>query len=244
MLIETLTTAQLLFAAAILFTAYLVRGISGFGSALVAVPPLALILPLQIVVPMVVLLDNLCSLAHSIRNLHHIQWRELLPLLPFTLIGIVTALFLLKSLDQALLKNILAVFIIGYAIYTLLPLPEPKGPRLWAVPMGLLAGLVGTMFGTGGPFTVVYLRLRQLNKVAFRGTVAMIFLLDGGARLVGFTLSGFYTLDTLYLIAASLPLIATGLYIGGHIHTNLTPQTFVRIISAILLISGISLLIK
>jgi len=244
MLIESLTTGQLLFAAAVLFAAYLVRGITSFGSALVAVPPLAMILPLTIVVPMIVLLDNLGSLTHSVRNLHHIRWHDLWPLLPFTLIGILTALYLLKSLNPELLQTALAIFIISYAIYTLLPLPELKGSRLWAVPAGLMAGLIGTLFGTGGPFTVIYLQLRQLDKTAFRGTIATIFLLDGGTRLIGFTLSGFYSIDTLILITAALPIMAGGLYVGGHIHTNLSQQAFVRIISAILLISGFSLLLK
>ncbi len=241
--LEAFSPLQLALAAAVLVAAYVVRGIAGFGSALVAVPLLAMLLPLHVVVPMIVLLDNLGSLSHSLRGLHHVQWRELW-LLPFTISGIGTALYLLRTLDPEVLRTALGGFIVAYAVYSLLPLPQLSGPRLWAVPLGFLAGLVGTLFGTGGPFTVIYLRLRQLGKEAFRGTVATIFLIDGGTRLLGFAASGYFQRETLPLIAAALPLMAVGLYLGGHIHVRLSQQAFVRIISVILLISGSSLLLR
>ena len=241
---ESLTLLQWIATAAILFAAYFVRGIAGFGSALVAVPLLALMLPLTLVVPVIVLLDYLGSASHGIGNRHHIQWGELWPQLPFTLIGIVTALYLLRELEAGLLTTALGLFVIGYALYSLLPLPALRGSKLWAAPSGFFAGLVGSLFGTGGPFTVIYLTLRGLEKAAFRGTIATVFLIDGGMRLAGFTVSGFYGRDSLIFALISLPVMAVGLYIGGHVHTNLSRQAFVRIVAAVLLGSGIALLLK
>lgn len=241
---ETLTLAQWAFVAAVLFAAYFVRGIAGFGSALVAVPLLALLLPLSLVVPVVILLDYLGSASHGIGNRRDIQWHELWPQLPFSLIGIVTALYLLSELEPGLLTTALGCFVIGYAVYSLLPLPELRASKLWAAPSGFLAGLVGSLFGTGGPFTVIYLTMRGLDKVAFRGTIATVFLIDGGMRLVGFTMSGFFGRETLLFALISLPVMAIGLYVGGHIHTSLSRQAFVRIVAAVLLGSGVALLLK
>lgn len=243
-MLDHLDTIHQLLIALVILAAYVVRGITGFGSALVAVPLLALWLPLPLVVPIIVLLDNLGSLSHSVRHLHHIQWRDLLPLLPFTLTGVLSALYLLQTLDPGTLTTALGIFVIVYAVYSMLPLPELKGSRLWAVPCGLLMGLVGTLFGTGGPFTVIYLQLRQLEKMAFRGTIAMIFLIDGATRIIGFTLSGFYHANTLWMALTALPIMAIGLYAGGHIHTNLSPLAFKRIIAVLLIGSGTSLLLK
>jgi len=230
--------------AAVIFGAYFVRGITGFGSALVAVPLLVMILPLTLVVPTIVLLDYLASMSHGIRHFHHIRWRDLLPLLPFSLAGILTALYLLKQLQPGLLTDALGVFIILYALYSLLPLTPLHGSRYWAIPLGGLTGLIGTVFGTGGPFTVIYLGLRNLDKAAFRGTVATFFALDGGMRLIGFTASGFYGRDNLFLMVCALPIMGLGLYAGGHIHTNLSRQAFVRLVALVLLGSGIALLLK
>ncbi|MEJ2405566.1 MAG: sulfite exporter TauE/SafE family protein [Candidatus Thiodiazotropha sp.] len=241
---EAITPAQLIYLASVIFGAYFVRGITGFGSALVAVPLLVMVLPITLVVPTVVLLDYLASMSHGIRNFHHIQWQDLLPMLPFTLVGIVTALYLLKALQPGLLTDALGIFIIAYAIYSLLPMPPLHGSRLWAAPLGTLTGLIGTVFGTGGPFTVIYLGLRDLGKAAFRGTIATYFAIDGGLRLIGFAASGFYSEENLPLILAALPLVVLGLYVGGHIHTNLSRQGFIRIVAIVLIGSGSVLLFK
>ncbi|MCU7852124.1 MAG: sulfite exporter TauE/SafE family protein [Candidatus Thiodiazotropha sp. (ex Monitilora ramsayi)] len=235
---------QLTYLSIVIFGAYFVRGIVGFGSALVAVPLLALVMPITIVVPVIVLLDYLASMSHGIRHFKHIQWKDLFPLLPFTLVGILLALYLLKSLQPGMLTNSLGIFIICYAIYSLLPLPPLRGSRSWAIPLGTLTGLIGTLFGTGGPFTVIYLGLRELGKSAFRGTIATFFAIDGGMRLIGFSVSGFYGRENLVFALVALPVMAIGLYAGGHIHTNLSRTAFVRLVAVILIGSGIALLMK
>ncbi len=242
---ENLSPLQFSLATVILILAYTVRGITGFGSGLIAIPLLALMMPLPLVVPMVVLLDYLASASHGIKNRGVIQWREILPLLPFTLSGVITALYLFNTIETRLLVKALAVFIILFALYNLLsPSPPHKGSRLWAIAAGGLGGLIGTLFGTGGPFYVIYLQLRKLEKTPFRATLASIFLLDGGTRLVGYTASGFFNRETLLLLLAALPVMAFSLYLGGHIHTNLSQKTFQKAISILLLGSGTALLIK
>ena len=77
-----------IYSAAVVFVAYLVRGIAGFGSGLIAVPLLTLVSPVTAVVPVVVSLDYIASVNHSVRNLDDIAWREQVVLLPFMLIGI------------------------------------------------------------------------------------------------------------------------------------------------------------
>ena len=110
--------------------------------------------------------------------------------------------------------------------------------------MGYFAGLIGTLFGTGGPFSVIYLQLQGLGKTTFRATIATIFLIDGGMRLVGYTSSGFYQKETLLLALAGFPVMALALYIGGHIHTNLKPVIFQRAIGILLIGSGTGLLLN
>jgi len=67
---------DLALAAVVIFLAYLVRGVSGFGSALVAVPLLVHFLPLTFVVPWVVMMDTLAALvlARSGQRDGHVRW--------------------------------------------------------------------------------------------------------------------------------------------------------------------------
>lgn len=233
-----------LYAAVVLLFAYFIRGIAGFGSALIAVPLLALRLPLATVVPLIALLDYSASLTQGIQNRSHIRWREIWPLLPFTVLGVATGLLLHRVTNPALLTKALGLFISSYAVYALLPLPNLAGPRWWAVPAGYCGGTVGTLFGTGGPFYVIYLTLRRADKFGFRATAATIFLFDGGCRLVGFTVSGMFRRSILLAAVAALPLVAIGLRLGNRIHLTITPKNFTRLICLILLGSGLMLLLK
>lgn len=232
------------FAAIVLFVAYIVRGIAGFGSGLISVPLLALFFPIQLVVPIIVLLDYVGSASQGLRNRKLIAWREQLPLIPFTLVGVGIGLSLLQSLNSATLAQALGVFIIIYAIYQLLPLPVLRGSRLFAVPGGALGGLIGTVFGAGGPFYIIYLGLRGLDKGALRATFAANFLIDGGIRLGGYAMFGFFDRTALIYIACALPIVLIALFLGGRVHSTLSPKVFTRMISILLLVSGIALLFK
>lgn len=238
------TVPSLLFPASILFIAYLVRGVAGFGSALIAVPLLALMMPLTIVVPLVVFLDYLGSASQGINNRQHIRWNEILPLLPFTLIGVAVSLYIMESVKPQMLTLALGGFVIAFAVYQLLPMKLGKASRRISAPSGFFGGLIGTLFGTGGPFYVIYLNLRHLDKNSFRATFAAIFLIDGAMRLSGYALKGFYTVEMLSYLALAVPVAGLGLFFGGKIHTALGRETFVRLISVLLLGSGTALLMK
>ena len=235
---------SLLFPASVLFFAYLVRGIAGFGSALIAVPLLALTLPLTIVVPLVVFLDYLGSASQGISNRSNIQWNEILPLLPFSMIGVAISLYVMDSVRPEMLSVALGGFVILFAVYQLLPMNLGRASRNIAIPAGFSGGFVGTLFGTGGPFYVIYLNLRHLDKNSFRATFAAIFLIDGAMRLGGYAVKGFYTMEMLSYMALAVPVAGLGLFFGGKIHTALGRDAFVRLISVLLLGSGTALLMK
>lgn len=244
-MLESLSLTQLILAALIIVVAFFVRGIAGFGSGLIAIPLLANMLPLSVVVPLVGLLDYLASTSHGVKHRQAISWGDIFPLLPFTLTGVATALYLFHTVDADLLRKALGGFIVLYAFYTLLSSgPGFYGKRWWAIPAGAFGGLIGTLFGTGGPFYVIYMRLRHLDKTAFRATIAVVFLIDGSSRILGYFFSGFYTGDTMYLLAAALPIMIIGMYIGGHVHTSISQRTFQRAIGILLVGSGMALLLR
>jgi uncharacterized membrane protein YfcA len=225
--------------------AYLIRGVTGFGSGLIAAPLLALVLPLTIVVPVIAMLDLFASISHGMNNRESIKWKEILPLLPFSLVGIAISIYVFKTVDPTLLSRILAIFVILYSLYNLFSVPSPKNfSRLWAMPWGATGGLINALFGVGGPFYVIYLKLRGLGKDELRASIATILLFDGIARVSGYAIGGFYSEVPLILVAAGLPLAALALFVGGYLQVGMSQQVFNRSISALLLVSGIALLLK
>ena len=204
----------MVFAAVVLLVAYTVRGVAGFGSGLIAIPMLAISFPLTLVVPVVVLLDYLGSAGQGVRNRANVSWRDLVPLLPFTVAGVLGALYLLDSLDGEVLRRSLGVFVLLYGAYQLSPLPAIRTTRMAALPYGVLGGMVGTLFGTGGPFYVIYLSMRGLDKAALRASFAAWFVIEGTLRLGGYVAFGFLGVEALTKGLMALPFAALGLLVG------------------------------
>lgn len=228
----------------VVLLAYWVRGMAGFGSGLIAVPLLTLMWPVTIAVPVVVALDYLGSASQGIRNVDRVAWPEQVVLIPFMVLGVAGGLWVLQAVPTALLARILGGFVVAYAVYQMLPLRELRGTRLAATYCGVLGGLVGTLFGTGGPFYVIYLNLRGLDRAGFRATFAMNFLIDGGVRLAAFAGAGLFSRQTLSYLLAAVPIAGAGLLAGGRIQTGLSPPAFQLVIRVLLLASGLALLLK
>ena len=239
-----MSALELVIAIVVVFWAYIVRGIAGFGSALAAVPLLGLIAPLPVVVPVVVALDLMGSASQAVQNRSEIVWPDLYPLIPFTLIGIGGALTLYSMLNPTDLAVALGFFVIVYAVYQVLPLPELRASRVIAIPYGMLGGLIGTMFGTGGPFYIMYLGMRGLPKGALRASFAAYFVADGGVRLLGFAAFGHLTIDSFILFAVGIPSVFLALRIGERIHIGLEQRQFKQLMSVLLVCSGIALIAK
>ncbi len=239
---DGLTFFQFISGFVVILIAFIVRGITGFGSGLIAIPLLALMLPITIAVPMLGLLDYLAALSHGIKLRSEIRWKQIIILLPFSLLGVLLALYIFNTMDAFLLKKFLGLFVILYGLYSLNTIKlHTNSSNLWAIPGGIFGAMIGTLFGTGGPFYVIYLQLQGFTKATFRATIAVIFLLDGSARLITYYFNNFYNSDVLWLFALGLPVMILGMYIGEHVHTNISVQTIKKGISILLLLSGSAL---
>ena len=97
----------------IVVTAYVIFGLSGFGSTLVAVPLLAHLFPLTFVIPMMVVLDCIGSISMGFRLRADVNKPELKPMLPFMIVGMLAGVFLLLSLPAELLLGGLGVFVLA-----------------------------------------------------------------------------------------------------------------------------------
>ena len=243
-IIETIGTAELVYMAVVLLMAYVIKGVAGFGSGLIAVPLLTMVAPLTLVVPLLGLVSYTGTLIQSYQYRKDVVWKDCLRVLPFSILGVTLAIWLFQQLDLFWLNKALAVFIMSYALMSLRSESGEVKNRLWAIPAGFFAGLVGALFGTGGPFYVAYLKLRRLNKTAFRGTIVFIFLFDGAIRISAYGVSGFYPPDVLIMSLFGLPVLLAGLYLGHHIHLTISKQRFNQIISLILFVSGMVLFFK
>ena len=116
----TVIHASLLFVLAIVFVATLVRSAFGFGEALIAVPLLALFMPMNVAAPLAVLLSISVAAMVVVQDWRHIHLRSAAGLLVATVFGIPLGLLVLTSAHQEWVKAGLGVFIMLFAAYSLL----------------------------------------------------------------------------------------------------------------------------
>ena len=236
------TTAPIL---GIILGAYFIRGITGFGSGLLSVPLLALIIPLQTVVPLILVLDLSASLLMTRKARADVEWQEIIPLLPTSLIGIVIGVSLLVSLPREPLLTGLALFVILFGLRYLLNIHGDRlVSKIWSIPTGLIGGLIGALFGTGGPPYVIYLAHRISEKSQLRATFSGLFMLDGSIRVITFIIMGLLGISLLPLIILSAPVMMLALYLGSRIHVGISNRQMLMLVGTLLLISGGSLLVK
>jgi uncharacterized membrane protein YfcA len=231
----------------IILAAYFIRGITGFGSGLIAVPLLAHFMPLQAVVPLVLILDFSASLVLSRYTRAQVRWDEIGPLLPTSLIGILAGVSLLVNLPREPLLTGLGVFVLFFALRYLFNIHgERRTAHIAAVGIaaGFAGGLISALFGTGGPPYVIYLSHRTTDKSALRASFSGLFMLDGALRILAFLATGLLASDLLPSIALSLPVMAAGLFFGNKAHLGISDQQTLSLIGALLLVSGASLLWK
>ncbi|HYC46712.1 MAG TPA: sulfite exporter TauE/SafE family protein [Burkholderiales bacterium] len=248
-MIEQLTLLQMLWIGTAVLAAYIVRGMSGFGAGLVAAPLLAFVLPVHVVIPTAGLLVFILFIFLTIRDRRSVNWRELKLLAPPTIAGVIAGLVLFTMLDNRLLLIMLGGFLVLYAVYMLavhaFGLPQFKCSERWAIPLGFAGSFFDTLFGGGGgTLVVIYVHARGLGRMEFRATLAMLWFLEMIARISGYAISGFYTREVLMLVAALLPITWAGTWIGERLGNRVSQVAFSRILAAVLLLSGVSLMFK
>lgn len=241
--------AQFAWVALVIFSAFVVRGMSGFGAGMIAVPLLAFAIPLQLAVPLCSLLVFVLFVILLIRDHGQVVWRELWLLLPPTIIGAVIGLWLFAVLDNRVLVIMLGGFLVLYSLYMLtvsiLGLPQLRCSPRWAWPAGFFGSFFDTLFGGGGgTLVVIYVNARGVTRAGFRATVAALWFFEMITRIGGYAWSGFYSSTVLLLFLMLLPLMWAGTVVGERLGNKVDSETFARVLAVMLLASGLSLLAK
>ena len=237
---------MLLVAGLIVACAFVIFGITGFGSTIIAVPLLAHLLPLKFVIPMFVLLDFAAALRTGFKFHSTIAVRELAWLVPCMLAGSAAGVFLLVNLPGDIILAALGIFVLGYGAYAASGRdPKFRLGRMWALPVGGVGGVISALFGAAGPLYVIYLGARGLDPERIRSTMAVVFVITTSTRILLFVVAGLFAQDGVITAAAifAIPMLA-GLWIGHHIELTMPRQRLLQLMGALLIMSGGSLVVR
>lgn len=233
-------------AAVVVALAYLVFGMVGFGSTVIALPLLAHAVPLRLAVPLMLLLDVAAFVASGPRLRQGVRYDELRWLVPLMLVGMLAGLGMLVRMPERLLLGVLGIFVLGYAALGLARRAgAPRLPRWAALPVGLVGGLFSALFGTGGVVFALYNAGRIGDPGELRASNAAMIALSSVARLVLFGFAGLLAQDGLWtLFALLLPALAAGVFVGHRLHAVVPAALVVRAVHGVLLVAGASILLR
>jgi uncharacterized membrane protein YfcA len=227
------------------FVATLIRSALGFGEALIAVPLLALCMPIKVAAPLAMLMSATVAGIIVAQDWRKVHVRSAAGLVVSALFGIPLGLLMLKFVNDHTVKIILGIIIAGFSIYSLTAktkLHLEKDHTLWLLGSGFCSGILGGAYGMNGPPLVVYGSLRRWSPQHFRATLQGYFLPTSLAGLIGYMAIGLWVPAITRYFLISLPGIFVAVVLGRILNHRLRGDGFFRYVYAMLmLISGILL---
>jgi hypothetical protein len=231
----------------VVFFATLIRSTFGFGEALIAVPLLALIIPIGIAAPVAVLLSITIAAIVVVQDWRKIHVQSMGWLLAPTFLGIPLGVALLTSVHQHLVKATLAIVIVAFSGYCLLGKEPPElqsDSRIWLLACGFFAGVLGGAYGMNGPPLVVYGAMRRWSPQHFRATLQGYFLPASVVAMAGYWFAGLWRPAVTHYYLISLPVALPAIFLGRVFNRRLQGDAFLKSVHAGLICVGLLLLIQ
>ena len=180
-----------------------------------AVPLLALLIPVEVAAPVAVLVSITVAFIAVVQDWRHIHVRSAGRLVLSTLFGVPLGLLLLKSITEPVVKSVLGLVIISFSAYSLLSRREHDLKNdSWAWLFGFGAGVLGGAYGMNGPPLVIYGSLRKWSPERFRATLQGYFLPASLIGMLGYWIAGLWTPAVSHFYILSLPTVIAATFLG------------------------------
>lgn len=224
-------------------------GFAGFGFALISVPLLAFMVPVQ---EAVALQFPFCFLLFAYNAWHYhryASWDHMKPLVLGTVVGLSLGTFFLLHLPEILLKKTLAAFIAAVVILNIAP-----GSRIWTQYLansrwwGIFWGLIsGSFFGAytiGGPPAAFYIFSVSSNPYTAKSFLATFFTALFVLMAIIYTATGVLTWNYLQTSIMFTPVVLVGAVFGFWVFGRTSNLVYRRAVDAMLLATALLLWIR
>jgi len=230
----------------IAFIATTFRSTFGFGEALIAVPLFCLFLPIEVAVPLTVLMSITVALTVVIQDYKLIHLSSAKWLILFAALGIPFGLLILFYGNELYVKAGLGLLIILYSLYSLFAkntFTLKEDNKLWLFVCGFLSGVFGGAYGVNGPPLVVYGNMRKWDAQYFRATLQAYFLVANLLGLLGYIYKDMVTTQVIENFAYSLAVIFPAIFLGRYLNKKLEGDSFYKYVYGGLIIIGLILIL-
>ncbi|TDE35555.1 sulfite exporter TauE/SafE family protein [Antarcticimicrobium sediminis] len=209
----------LIISAAVFFAAVL-RGLTGFGFALAAVPAMSLVVAPARAVAIAITLQCLVGL-RDVVTMRAFMDRQALVLLSIgALVGTPIGVVALTQLSPDAMRIVLALVVFAglAALLARVQLPPNRTPALIA---GMLSGVFSGLAAMPGPPAIAYFLGRASGAVATRASLMVFFFITSLMTLPGLLIADRLDRSTVILAVSALPALLIGTWAGGRMFTRL-----------------------
>ncbi|MCD6090993.1 MAG: sulfite exporter TauE/SafE family protein [Bacteroidales bacterium] len=230
----------------IVIFASLIKGITGFGFALIALPPLLFWYTPQEIIPVVLMCNLFAStlivLQKKERKLVEKHFQTLIYYGAFfTIFGT----FALKYVKGDTLVFIMSIFFILLSIITLVGVKyNIKQTKLNIKLAGALCGFLTGSISVSGPPMALFLNAVHVDNQQFREIFAWFNIVTASVAVFGFLMLDLLTQEILKMTFMFLPILYLGTFFGKRLNKYISENFFKKIAISMSLISSVFLLWK
>ena len=241
-LILGLAPPALAAAAGIVFGAAFIRGLTGFGMAIVMVPLLGLVIPPADAVVLAILLQFLIGPVGLRTIIADSERATAVPIALAAVAATPAGIALLAVTPPELARLLIALIAIGAFVAILVPMREAAGApvgRAVTALTGVAAGILTGFAAMPGPPVVPFYLRREVSPLVARASMMLVFFATAIAGTATSVVGGLATLALgLLALALFLPMLA-GNWLGSRAFGRVAPALWRTMVGVILGIAGI-----
>jgi len=230
-----------IFAAVVVFLAGVLRGFTGFGFGLSAVPALTLFLEPHDIVPAVVIIAGVVGLQLLRRVWGQADWRSVRPLTIGAIVGTPFGAWVLATLSPDLMRALIGTICIVAVLllwrgFRLSTVPGP-GAR---VGIGLVSGLINGATAMGGPPVIIFFLALPSGVAVGRASLLVFFFFTSIISIFVQAGAGLLSLRVLELSLLMLPVMALGNSLGDRWFGKASDKHYRQVALAFLLLIALA----
>ncbi len=229
----------------IIFVASVVRGFTGFGLALVAVPLIQFLMPVADTAVFIAMINLIFSVLYYRRSKEIARGQPLGKMAVWTGIGVASGAMVLKFVNPAYIQltwGILLILIVT-AMTRGFTFPIRTDAAAMAL-SGLFGGALAGATGITGPPVAIILSSMKTPKEKFNAIISVFILFAVSYALIFYLIAGLVTREQPLLALCTVPALLAGLRTGDILVSKISQKTFTTIIYIVLVIMGILTLYK
>lgn len=224
----------------IILLAGFVQGLTSFGFALISMPLLAKLMPLQQAVPMVVALSLLTNIAVMYECRKHLDIKRIWLLVISSIAAAPLGTYVLLLVDEHVLQIAAGSLVVLFAVILISGKTFPiRDEKLAFVPVGAVSGLLNGSISMSGPPVALFLSNQGVGKQTFRANITAYAIILNVITISTYVYGGLIDRQALTDLSWTVPALLIGAAAGIKAGSKLQEQRFKKLALRLIIVSGI-----